>query len=128
MMTYRRNFLQNFAAITLILLVVVMVGCSKGYEVNRTAGEYTVSMKMDKNPFVGDNPMIIEVKDASGKYITDATVSVENSMPAMPGMPAMNYKTDAELKGNAYRAKEDRVCLCCRSPDPQGNQKRQCCH
>jgi hypothetical protein len=26
-------------------------------------------------------------------------------MPAMSGMPAMNYKTNAELKDNAYKAK-----------------------
>ena len=26
-------------------------------------------------------------------------------MPAMPGMPAMNYKADAALKGNEYKAK-----------------------
>jgi hypothetical protein len=24
-------------------------------------------------------------------------------MPAMPGMPAMNYKTDADLKGSVYK-------------------------
>lgn len=35
----------------------------------------------------------------------DAKVKVECSMPAMPGMPAMNYKTDAELKGDVYKAK-----------------------
>lgn len=26
-------------------------------------------------------------------------------MPAMPGMPAMNYKIDAELKDNKYKVK-----------------------
>ncbi len=28
-------------------------------------------------------------------------------MPAMPGMPAMNYKADAALKGNEYKTKVD---------------------
>ena len=28
-------------------------------------------------------------------------------MPAMPGMPAMNYKTNAVLSGNKYMAKLD---------------------
>ena len=37
--------------------------------------------------------------------MTDAKVRIEYSMPAMPGMPAMNYKADAELKGYEYKAK-----------------------
>ncbi len=45
------------------------------------------------------------IKDGSGKNITDAKVKVGYSMPAMPGMPAMNYKADATLKGNEYKAK-----------------------
>jgi hypothetical protein len=48
--------------------------------------------------------MDIAIKDTSSKAITDATVAVEYGMPAMPGMPAMNYKTDAQLKGNTYKA------------------------
>ena len=65
-----------------------------------------MEIKIDKNPpVVGDNNIEIEIKDASGKYVTDAKVKVEYSMPAMPGMPAMNYKTDTELKGYEYRAK-----------------------
>ena len=31
-------------------------------------------------------------------------VKVEYSMPAMPGMPAMHYKEDATVSGNAYKA------------------------
>jgi hypothetical protein len=64
-----------------------------------------VEVKIDKNPpVVGDNNIEIEVKDAAGKYITDAKVRVDYSMPAMPGMPPMNYKTDTELKDNKYKA------------------------
>ena len=37
--------------------------------------------------------------------MADAKVKVEYSMPAMPGMPASNYKTDAALKGSEYKAK-----------------------
>jgi len=39
--------------------------------------------------------------------VTDAKVKVEYSMPAMQGMPAMDYKTDAELKGEEYKATID---------------------
>jgi len=63
-------------------------------------------VKIDKNPpVVGDNNVSIEVTDGSGHHARDAKVVVEYSMPAMPGMPAMNYKADAELKGDAYSAK-----------------------
>ena len=36
--------------------------------------------------------------------MNDARVSIDYGMPAMPGMPAMNYKSDAALKGEKYKA------------------------
>lgn len=48
--------------------------------------------------------MDIALKDAAGKNVTDASVIVEYGMPAMPGMGAMNYKTNATLKGSNYLA------------------------
>ncbi len=94
------------AVVAVAMLFISSIAHAKDYEVNKKAGEYDVMVRIDKNPpVVGDNNMKIEIKDASGKYVTDAKVKVEYSMPAMPGMPAMNYKTDTELKGNEYRAK-----------------------
>lgn len=93
-----------------ILIVVLMVVLSAGfaaakdYEVKKKAGDLDVEVRIDKNPpVVGDNNIAVEVKE-SGKAVTDAKVIVDYSMPAMPGMPAMNYKTDAELKGSVYKA------------------------
>ena len=98
--------MKKIAVISLILLLIAGMAYAKDYEVKKKAGDYDVTVKIDKNPpVVGDNNIEIEIKDASGKYVTDAKVKVEYSMPAMPGMPAMNYKTDTELKGNEYRAK-----------------------
>lgn len=98
--------MKKLAVFTLILLLIAGIAYAKDYEVKKKAGEYNVEVKIDKNPpVVGDNNATIEIKDASGKYVTDARVKVEYSMPAMPGMPAMNYKADAALSGNAYRAK-----------------------
>jgi len=92
--------------VAVAMLFISGIAYAKDYEVNKKAGEYNVMVRIDKNPpVVGDNNMKIEIKDASGKYVTDAKVKVEYSMPAMPGMPAMNYKTDTELKGNEYSAK-----------------------
>ncbi len=98
--------MKKLAIITLILILIAGIAYAKVYEVKKKAGEYDVEVKIDKNPpIVGDNNITIEIKDASGKYVTDAKVKVEYSMPAMPGMPAMNYKTDTELKGDEYKAK-----------------------
>jgi hypothetical protein len=98
--------MKKIIVMILAVLFVSSVAYAKDYEVKKKAGNYNVEVKIDKSPpVVGDNNMKIEITDASGKYIKDAKVKVEYSMPAMPGMPAMRYKTDAELKGDEYKAK-----------------------
>jgi len=97
--------MKKLAMVTLVVLMVVAVAYAKDYEVTKKAGDLTVDVKIDKNPPIsGTNNMDIAVKDAGGKLITDAKVMVEYSMPAMPGMPAMNYKADAQLKEDTYKA------------------------
>lgn len=98
--------MKKLAVLTLILLLVAGIAYAKDYEVTKKAGEYNATVKIDKNPpVVGDNNVSIEIKDASGQYVRDAKVVVDYSMPAMPGMPAMHYKADTELKGDEYKAK-----------------------
>ncbi|MEW6107554.1 MAG: FixH family protein [Nitrospirota bacterium] len=98
--------MKKLTVFILILLLVAGLAYARDYEVKKKAGEYDVEVKIDKNPpVVGDNNIAIEIKDPSGKYVTDAIVKVDYSMPAMPGMPAMNYKTDAALKGDKYKAR-----------------------
>ena len=97
--------MRKAASVFLIVFLAFGVAMAKDFEVKKKAGEFDVEIKMDKNPPVtGDNNIAVEVKDASGNYVTDAKVVVDYSMPAMPGMPAMNYKTNAELKGKHYKA------------------------
>ncbi|MBI4767795.1 MAG: FixH family protein [Deltaproteobacteria bacterium] len=94
--------------IFLLMILTLMVGPAwgKNYEVTKKVDDYTVRVEIDKNPpIVGENNLSLTIKDGSGKNITDAKVKVEYSMPAMPGMPAMNYKADAVLKGSEYKAK-----------------------
>jgi hypothetical protein len=91
-----------------LLLMALAAGpiYAKDYEVTKKADDYTVLVKIDKNPPVmGENNVTIEIKDAAGKNVTEAKVKLDYGMPAMPGMPAMFYKTDAELKGSLYKAK-----------------------
>jgi len=92
-----------------VILLIAGIAYAKDYEVKKKAGDYAVDIKIDKNPpSVGKNNMEIEIKDTAGKYVTDAKVNVEYSMPAMPGMPAMDYKTDAKLeKEYEYKATID---------------------
>lgn len=97
--------IKRLTILTLALLLIAGAAYAKDYEVKKKAGDYEIKAKIDKNPpVVGVNQIKVEVKDASGKYINDAKVKIEYSMPAMPGMPPMNYKTDTELKGSEYKA------------------------
>ena len=79
---------------------------AKDFEVTKQAGDYTIAVTIDKNPpTTGDNNLAVAVKDKTGADVADAKVSVEYSMPAMPGMPPMNYKTNANLAGKQYKTK-----------------------
>jgi nitrogen fixation protein FixH len=86
------------------LLVLTGLAYAAGSEFKQKAGEFTVELKFDRNPSVGNNAIEVSVKDAAGKAVTDANVAVEYSMPAMPGMPPMNYKTPTTLSGDKYKA------------------------
>jgi hypothetical protein len=93
-----------------MLLVVCMSGTvwAKDYTVQKQAGDYALEITMDKNPpVVGANNVEVVVKDKAGKAVTDAKVQIVASMPAMPGMPAMENKADAKLDGGKYKAKVD---------------------
>jgi hypothetical protein len=92
-----------------IVLMVLLLACglawAKDYQVTKKAGDYTVDVRMDKNPPVtGKNNVTIEIKDKTGKTVKDAKVTADYGMPAMPGMPAMNYKADTILRGSVYHA------------------------
>jgi len=90
----------------MVFFLMVGVVVAKDYEVTKKAGDYTVTVKIDKNPpITGDNNISVAIKDKGGADVKDAKVSVEYSMPAMPGMPAMNYKAEGMLKGSEYQAK-----------------------
>ena len=93
--------------VVLAVSLVVMVGSaySRGYEIRKKAGEYEVEIRLDRNPpILGDNPIEIEIKDGSGKAVTDAKVLINYYMPPMPRMAPMNYTADGKLKGERYRA------------------------
>lgn len=93
----------NLIIVAMVLLLGLGIAQAKDYEITKKAGDLAVVVKIDKNPPVtGTNKMDIAIKDAAGKNVTDASVVIEYGMPAMPGMGAMNYKTNATLKGDSY--------------------------
>ena len=101
--------MKRFAAlVVVVLLAVPSFALAKGLEINKTSGGYEAMVVIDRNPpVVGKNGISIRIKDKGGAFVTDAMVRVEYSMPAMPGMPAMLYKADAERKDAEYSSVMD---------------------
>lgn len=96
--------------VVLVLAVMILafsmgISQAKDYEITKKAGDLSVVVKIDKNPPVtGINKIDIAIKDSAGKDVTDAKVVIDYGMPAMPGMGAMNYKTNTTLKNNNYQS------------------------
>lgn len=90
----------------MLALAVAGTAAAKDYEVTKKVDDYNVVVKMDRNPpTTGNNRLSVFIKDAAGADVTDAKVTVQYFMPAMPGMPPMNYNTNAELSAKEYKAK-----------------------
>jgi hypothetical protein len=95
--------------ISLIILILASGSVyAKEYTVKKELEDINVTMKFERNPPVsGENKVHVSLQDKKGDSITDATVVVEYSMPAMPGMPAMSNKSATELKNKEYTATID---------------------
>jgi YtkA-like len=98
--------MKKLAYLFITLALTTGLALAKDYEITKKAEDYTVLVKIDKNPpVVGENQVTIEIKDAAGKNVTTAKVKLDYGMPAMSGMPPMAYKADAVLKGTSYQVK-----------------------
>jgi len=90
--------------LSLVMCLAAGMAAAKSYELQKKSGDYILDIRLDKNPpVVGDNLMELVIKDAAGKAVTDAKVTVTYTMPPMSGMAPMNYKADAALEGEKYR-------------------------
>lgn len=97
--------MKKLFAMVLMVLLAAGLAFAKDYVVAKKVGDLDVLVKIDKNPpIIGNNNVTVTAKDTKGAVVTDAKVVVDYSMPAMPGMPPMNYKTNAVLKGSEYKA------------------------
>ena len=92
--------------ITAVLFFILspVTGHTRGYEMTKKVGAYEMEVSIDKNPLIlGENHIEIKIKEGK-KAITGGTVWVNYYMPPMPRMAPMNYKTEATLKGEKYKA------------------------
>lgn len=97
--------LKTICSVLTAIFLLAGVAIAGDYQVTKKAGDFDVVVTIDKNPpVVGDNNITVAIKDIAGKPVTDVKVRVDYSMPAMPGMPAMNYKSAAALNGDVYKA------------------------
>lgn len=98
--------MNKILPILLFLLLLVASAEAKTYEASKKAGEYQVEIVIDRNPpvAIGNNNLEIEIKDKTGKTVTDAQVIVNYYMPPMPRMAPMNYRTEAKIKKGKYYA------------------------
>jgi len=92
--------MKKIILFVMALVLIAGVAYAKD-EYKKKAGDYNVTITLDKSPSVGQNDITINIKDANGKDVTDADVVVEYIMPHMPGMAPMNYKAKAVQKGGS---------------------------
>ncbi len=91
--------------VTIVLSAVLMMTGSvyaTEFSAANKSGDVTVLVTTEGDSLkVGDNSITLEISGSNGEKVTDAEVGVYYFMPSMP---AMNYETTAELKGNKYAA------------------------
>ena len=93
-----------FTAFITTVFLITGIAVAAEYQATSKAGAFEVMLTIDKKPpVVGKNNATIAIKDGSGQPVTDASVRLEFGMPAMSGMPAMNYKADALLSDGVYK-------------------------
>ncbi|MEE9913971.1 MAG: FixH family protein [Deltaproteobacteria bacterium] len=89
------------------MVFVLFTGVAYGmdYEVTKKAGEYTVQVKIDRNPpAVGDNNLMIWLKNADGKDVKGAMMTVDYSIPSRRGKKAKKFSSHAQPHENNYHA------------------------
>lgn len=88
------NTLLKLLIAAIFLAVSVQAAAFEKTAVSRSA---SVEISSDKPLSLGNNMLIFYLKD---KKFADAKLKVKAFMPAMPGMPYMEYQGDAKSLGN----------------------------
>ena len=72
------NSMKRFslATVAVIMVLVLSVGMSWAYEVQKTTGGLTITLSAGSYPLVkGDNDVSVKITDEAGKAVTDAKVT-----------------------------------------------------
>lgn len=89
-----------------VLILCLAMQADADYRVRRKTPNHVVDAAINRNPpIMGENMIRIEIRDAGGRSLAGARVSVNYYMPPMPGMVPMNYTVPAAPDGNGYSAK-----------------------
>jgi hypothetical protein len=102
---------SRFAAAASIAVVLALPGCAASEDARPTgqvlqAGDatdgLTVMLASEPDPLAaGDNSLEVTVRRPDGSPVTDATVTMVFSMPAMPSMNMPAMRSDAILRHDA---------------------------
>ncbi len=87
--------------LTMVFSVLLLVASLNAAAFDKDAKFRTtkVHLSSDKPLGVGSNTFVLDIK-VKGKVPAGASVRVKAFMPAMPGMPAMESKAEAQDLGN----------------------------
>ncbi len=96
--------MKKLVVLAAIIVLTAGIAYAKEFVKKGQAGTFQVEFKID-NLRVGANDINIEVKDESGKSVSDAKVQVKYSMPEGIDLPPMHFETGMKLEGNEYKGK-----------------------
>lgn len=96
----------------LLIMILMLAGVASVYAdvfMTKKAGDYTITARFEKDPpVVGENTLIIGIKDKAEQPVNDAKVSVKYYVTAerqSTQKPYTEYNTDAKAMGSEYRAR-----------------------
>lgn len=95
--------MKKLILFNIILILVAGIVYARDFELNKNLKDYNITLRIDKNPpSKGTNNITISIVDKNGKPVENAIVTIDYGMPPMPGMPPMDYKTEAKPSGKEY--------------------------
>lgn len=105
--------MKKLMVLMMALLLIAGTVYAKDAVMKGKAGNYTVEAQLEKTPpVVGENTLTVQIKDPSGKVVTDKKVEVEYFMtekisPTRKSveMPYMKSETAATPQEAGYKAK-----------------------
>jgi hypothetical protein len=104
------NSIQKAVIFAVLAILLASPAIGRDFSVRRQVDGYSLDIAINRNPpIIGKNDVRIEIKDAAGKSVVNAAVTVNYSMPPMPGMPPMNYTVKAPSYGSGYGTTMDLI-------------------